>query len=344
MQPDFAHAAASALRAENFFLVDLGCAGGIDPMWRVFGERLRALAIDASVDECRRLAAAETAPGIEYVAAFAGIAADHPFSKRREGREEAGRNPWPRLSAAQTMQRNEARLARSSDEQKIRESVWYLTETADAARPVVVPDLLREKGVTSVDFLKIDTDGNDFAILNSFDGAFDRLAILGAKVEVNFCGTPDDTSRTFHNTDRFMKAQGFELFDLSIRRYSAAALPARYALAIPAQTETGRILQGDAFYARDWAAPYWANAAAAASAEKLVKLAAIFALHGLGDCAAEILVRFRARLAALLDVDAALDRLAATMQPGVRRPLGYREYVAAFEADSPMFYPPRGGR
>lgn len=344
MQPDFARVAAAALRAENFYLVDLGCAGGIDPAWRVFGDRLRALALDASVDECRRLAAAEQHPGVAYVAAFAGIAPDHPFSRRREGREEAGRNPWDRLSAAQTTKRNEARLRASSDEQKIRESAWYLTQTADAAKPVVVPDLLRQKGVASVDFLKIDTDGNDFAILNSFDGAFERLGILGARLEVNFCGTPDDTSRTFHNTDRFMKAQGFELFDLSIRRYSAAALPGRYALSIPAQTETGRILQGDAFYARDWAAPYWDGQSAAASPDRLLKLAAIFAIHGLADCAAEILVRFRARLAGQLDVDAALDLLAAGMQAGARRPLGYRDYIAAFEADSPSFYPAKPGR
>ena len=344
MQPDFARVAAAALRAEDFYLVDLGCAGGLDPAWRVFGDKLRALALDASIDECRRLAEAEKNPGVEYLAAFAGIPDDHPFTRRREGREEAARNPWPRLSAAHSAQRNEERLKRSSDEQKIRESIWYLTQTADAARPVVLPDLLRERGVASVDFLKIDTDGNDFAILNSFDGAFDRLAILGARLEVNFCGGPDDTNRTFHNTDRFMKGQGFELFDLSMRRYSAAALPARYELEIPAQTRSGRILQGDAVYLRDWAAPYWHQQAEAASPDKLLKLAALFSIHGLADCAAEILVRFRARLDGQLDVDAALDLLAATVQADVRRPLKYRDYIAAFEADAPSFYPVKSRR
>jgi hypothetical protein len=344
MQPDFARVAATALRAENFYLVDLGCAGGIDPAWRVFGDKLRALALDASIDECRRLAAAEKNSAVEYVAAFAGIARDHPFSKRREGREEASRNPWDRLSTAQTTQRNEARLKRSSDQQKIRESIWYLTETADAAKPVSVPDLLRDRGVTNVDFLKIDTDGNDFAILNSFDGTFERLGILGARLEVNFCGAPDDTNRTFHNTDRFMKGQGFELFDLSMRRYSSAALPAKYELAIPAQTQSGRILQGDAIYLRDWAAPYWQDKAEAASADKLLKLAILFAMHGLADCAAEILVRFRPRLGGQLDVEAALDILAATVQADLSQPLKYRDYIAAFEADAPSFYPARSRR
>ena len=339
MQSGFVRRAAASLRTEDFWLVDIGCSGGIDPAWRVFGERLRVLALDASVDECRRLAAAEANAGVEYVAAFAGISPEHPFSRRREGREEAGRNPWDRLSAARTMQRNEARLTGASDEQKIRENAWHMAETADRAKFVVVPDLLREKGVASLDFLKIDTDGNDFGILNSFDGDFERLGILGARLEVNFCGTPDDTNRTFHNTDRFMKEQGFELFDLSIRRYSTAALPASYALPVPAQTRSGRILQGDAFYARDWVAPYWEAASAAASPDKLLKLATIFSIHDLPDCAAEIVVRFRDRLAALLDVDDALDLLAADSQRPAKRPLKYREYLAAFERDEPLFYP-----
>ncbi len=199
--------------------------------------------------------------------------------------------------------------------------------------------MLSQRGITNVDFLKIDTDGNDFGILNSFDGSMAGLGILGARLEVNFFGSEDDTNRTFHNTDRFMKAHGFELFDLSLRRYSVAALPARYELDIPAQTLTGRILQGDALYLRDWASPDWAETAANASSEKLVKLAAMFALLGLPDCAAELLFVFRNRLADLMDIDRSLDMLAAQIQPGTRTPMSYKAYLAAFESDCPYFYP-----
>jgi hypothetical protein len=336
---DFALYAAESLRAENFTLVDIGCAGGINPVWRVFGSRLRALALDASVDECRRLAEAEKLQGIEYVSAFAGIAPDHPFIVRRGIEEVPSRNPWPRLSAAHTTQFREQKLRASTDQEKIRQSIWWMTETADASRPVIVPEMLAQRGMDNVDFLKIDTDGNDFAILNSFDDCFDKCGILGAFIEVNFCGPPDDTYRTFHNTDRFMKAQGFELFDLSVRRYSAAALPARYELDIPAQTVSGRILQGDALYIRDWAGADWAEVAAGASVEKLIKLAAVFSLMGLPDCAAEILVSFRSRLAGWLGVDRALDLLAAQTQSASRSPMNYRTYLAAFQSDSSDFYP-----
>ena len=336
---DFARYAVESLRAENFTLVDLGCAGGINPVWRIFGSRLRALAIDASVGECRRLAEAEELKGIEYVGAFAGIAPDHPFVVRRGIEEVPSRNPWPRLSAAHTVRRREAKLREATDQEKLRQSSWWLTETADASRPVVVPDMLSQRGMDNVDFLKIDTDGNDFAILNSFDECFDKFGILGACLEVNFCGPADETYHTFHNTDRFMKAQGFELFDLSLRRYSAAALPAPYELDIPAQTVSGRILQGDAIYIRDWAGADWSEVAARASVEKLIKLAAIFSLMGLPDCAAEILTTFRARFSGWLAVDRALDLLSAQIQPSSQSPLSYKAYLAAFQSDSPDFYP-----
>ena len=34
----------------EFMLIDIGCSGGIDAVWRGFGPRLRALAIDPNVD------------------------------------------------------------------------------------------------------------------------------------------------------------------------------------------------------------------------------------------------------------------------------------------------------
>ena len=48
---------------EAFTVIDVGCSGGIDRIWRLFGERLRAFGFDPNVDECARLAAAETLPG-----------------------------------------------------------------------------------------------------------------------------------------------------------------------------------------------------------------------------------------------------------------------------------------
>ena len=59
MNGSFSAHVAEGLRTERFTLLDVGCSGGIDQHWRVFEPRLRALGIDASEAECRRLATCE---------------------------------------------------------------------------------------------------------------------------------------------------------------------------------------------------------------------------------------------------------------------------------------------
>jgi hypothetical protein len=51
-----------------------------------------------------------------------------------------------------------------------------------------------------------------------------------------------------------------------------------------------------------------------------------------------LLLHFRDRLADFLDVDHGLDLLAQQAQVDDARRLSYRQYMAAFEANSPMFY------
>ena len=73
----------------------------------------------------------------------------------------------------------------------------------------------------------------------------------------------------------------------------------------------------------------------------MAKLAAIFTAMGLVDCAAEVFLTHRDSLSVLLDVDAVLDLLCQEAQKGRHTPLSYRDYMAAFERDDPMFYPTR---
>ncbi len=110
---------------------------------------------------------------------------------------------------------------------------WGKTELADIDKPVFVPGLLHEIGYDSIDFLKIDIDGPDFLVLNSFDGLFDKLGIVGARLEVNLYGSPGDTVHTFHNTDLFMQRNGYSLVALDSRPYAMRALPSRFAVTVP---------------------------------------------------------------------------------------------------------------
>jgi hypothetical protein len=304
--------------------------------------------MDPDAAEIDRLRREEARPGVEYLAAFAALRADHPFARGCAGRSEVGRTPWARLAVARTARARRGLAAAQPPgppgaEPSARVSPAAPAGAAPAAPPpeIDVPDALARRGIASVDFVKIDIDGKDFEILQSFASALDSLQILGLLLEVNFHGSAADTDHTLHNTDRFMKAHGFELFNLTTRRYSMAALPGRYLYGFPAEAEYGRLLQGDALYVRDLASPEHADFAAAIAPVKLLNLVRIFAAFDLPDCAAEVVLRFDRRLAEVCDTRRVLDLLAAQAQGPFRRwPLTYREYMGRFEAQHPMFFPP----
>jgi len=324
----FARLVTSALADQYFTLLDIGCRAGIDSAWRVFGTRLRAFGFDPDVSEVNRLTEHETNPGVIYVPQFVGLPPGESGAERMRSGDYWAHNPWQRLSVARTQEIRASKGAQANAE-----------PLADPRDPVIIPQFLRERGIDDVDFIKIDVDGADFLILRSLVKTFADVKVLGVGIEVNFFGSEDPHIHTFHNVDRLMKQNGFELFLLSTRPYSVAALPAPYQYTWPAQTAWGRIFQGDAIYFRDLAASEQSAWARSAGAYKLAKLAASFSLTGLPDCAAEILLRFRGVLEPILDVRAGLDTLMEQALPRGMPIIPYAEYIAEFESDSARFYP-----
>ena len=308
---------------EPFVLVDVGCSGGIDAGWRAFGARLRAIGFDPDIEECARLQKRESGDA-EYIPAFVGLPDDHPFLRKKGNRANTSRNPWSRLSVARSI---ELKDQSSQDELT---NQWHKQRLADLDTRVVLPEFFAARGLCDIDFVKIDVDGRDFEILVSLEESLASCHILAVGIEVNFFGSDSDTDHTLHNVDRFMRSQGFDLFDLSVRRYSVAALPSRYLLPFPAQTELGRPLQGDALYVRDLASDCGAEFAAQLSPAKLLKSACIFELFRLPDCAAELLQRFGDRI----DPTLARDLLPLLVPWNV----SHEEYIRRFERDDPSFY------
>lgn len=328
----FAAMVAAAPAVERFGVVDVGCSSGIDAAWRGFGEKLVAFGFDPNLAEVERLAAAETLPGVRYVAGFVGVPEDLPFMKVRAGRGSWSRSPMDRLSVMRSLEL--MKRGALSQEEKTQANLWADTRLADPEKPVLLREFLPAQGVEDLDVLKIDIDSMDMGVLQSVGAQLADWRVLAVGLEVNYFGSDDDSDHTLHAMDRFMRAQGFDLFDLTVRRYSHAALPAAYVGALPGQSVFGRPVQGDALYLRD---PCAAEPTMALSADKLAKLAAIASLAGLPDFAAEILVKHRAALEGMLDVERGLDLLAAQAQPVGRAPLSYREYMAAFERGDSMF-------
>jgi hypothetical protein len=237
---NFVSSLSAGLQDERFTLMDIGCSGGIDPFWRHLGDRLQAFGFDPNIEEINRLNSSADAAGIEYIAAFVGVPPDHPIALRRLQEGLHAGNPWARLSVARTLQLRDERSDTLTHEQMTRINLWHRTRLADPEQPIFLSAFAQERHLTDIDFIKIDADGPDFDILCSVEDLLGGARVLGLRLEVNFFGRDNDADHTFHNTDRFMRRNGFELVDLSVRKYALAALPARYVLTLPAQAESGR--------------------------------------------------------------------------------------------------------
>ena len=327
--------ASRALADDPVVVVDVGCGLGIDVGWRCFGPDLRVFGFDPNLDEIERLAATEQHPGIEYAAGWVGLPPGHPFSIAQRGGDYWGRNPWDRLSVTAAMRHAPAAAADEPDE-PAEETHATESRVADADRRIVLDEYLAAVGVPSVDFVKLDVDGPDFEVLVSLERILAAGPTLGVGMEVNFFGSGAPTDHTLHNTDRFLKERGFELFDLTVRRYSTGAMPARFLLPHPAETTTGRILQGDAAYFRDVVNPEHRSVMDNLRPTQLLKLACMFDLCALPDCAAELLLAARARLESVVHVEPLLDVLVPDPWTGT---LSYRDYLARFERWDPIFFP-----
>jgi len=317
------------LRTAPFQFMDIGCSGGIAPLWRLYEPDLRALGIDPVVTECARLTAQEKNPHVRYQSAFVGLPDDHPFNRERAGQPPTNGNPWSRLSSATA---TECLTPRVKAESKLPVLNTWQAEQLAPVEKYTVEALATRHGLTALDFLKIDIDGNDLEALFSAERLIRESPVLGLVLEVNYYGGTLPHEHTFHNTDRLMRSWGFDLFGLTTRKYSAGVMPNRFEHDMPAQAVSGRPYQGDALYLRDAIALEDAGQPAL-SPVKLLKLACLFENFSLPDFAAELVLRHGAAMG--LDTDPALDLLARSFRnDGV----GYREHMRRFRENPAAFY------
>jgi len=211
---------------------------------------------------------------------------------------------------------------------------WQTSGLTDLKTKLQVDDLVKEEKLFELDFIKVDVDGYDLDVILSAEESSRSSPVLGYTLEVNFFGTAIDTDHTFHNTDKLMRQWGFDLFDLSLRRYSTGALPAPFEWDGPAQTIFGRPYQGDAIYLRDpmtTGGPHCPSL----SPYKMLKLACLFECFGLPDHAAELVRANVGHLSGICNPDELLDTLANEVDPHFK---SYAEYITQFSNDPTSFY------
>jgi hypothetical protein len=320
------------LAASPFTLVDVGASGGIGTYWKVFEPCLRAFGFDPLVKECGRLNREEKNPNVRYIDCFLGskrFPELFPTDVASDPLRGWSNQPFERTSAGRVR-----RLQTTSYEQSLNGND---PEIIFSERRTSIDAFFRDYPNDPVDFIKVDTDGYDYEILTSSAEVITDRQVLGLFVECQFHGITHPHSNLFANVDRFMREHGFSLFDMEIYRYTRGVLPGHFQRHTPAHTDEGQVLWADVLYLRDAAAPgYSERWKMELSPEKLLKLACLFELFGMPDCAAEVLLTERNKLLQHLDISNALDLLAQDMDPKFR---SYDELNRRFDQAPEAFFP-----
>jgi Methyltransferase FkbM domain len=316
---------------EPFVLVDVGCSGGIAEHWRQFEPALRAFGFDPLVRECERLNKLERNPGVRYFDRFVGwegyrdLFAD---DVRRDAVLGWSNQPFPRSSAARAQAAQAASYVQTQFNYGNPELKYTEQRTSLDAFFAGIPGV-------AVDFIKVDTDGHDYEVLCGSRELLTKHAVLGLLVETQFHGISHPHSNLFSNIDRLLREHGFSLFDLDTHRYTRAELPGLFMYDLAAQTDEGQILAADALYLRDLGAPGYEQRWGALADSKVLKLACLFELFGLADCAAEVL-RMKRQQLRHVDVSELLDTLAGEVHPGLP---SFAEVNRRFDSNPRWFYP-----
>lgn len=187
-----------------FTLVDVGARGGIDPRWRAFADVLRVIAIDA--DEKAEPGDARGLARYDRIRAAVGPSAGSvDFYVTREA------------GCSSMLRPNRALLAQFPEAERF-DVVDITTVTS-----VPLDQLVREHDVAGVDFMKLDTQGSELSILAGSTAAL--ASAVGIEVEVEFLPLYEGQP-LFGEVDGFLRAQGFDLFDLNRAYWRRSARPA----------------------------------------------------------------------------------------------------------------------
>lgn len=276
-----------------FKLVDVGCKGGIDRAWFTLGSSLKAIGFDPLVEEIEYLERKNSNNNIIYKNGFI-------VSSINDGQNSdpiySGLCERSSFSLACKIANYNSQHFSADSKLLMSQNRWKLDEA------------LENFNFSDPDFIKVDTNGHNFNVLQ---GALSSLKnAIGVLVKVQFHGAATSESCTFSNIDNFMRSQGYTLFDLEAHRYSKGALPTPFIHDIFAQTVSGQILWGDALYLKDMVSqPINKKTPSTLTPEKVLKLAFLFEFFKLSDCAAELLQEKKGflginndQLTALLDV------------------------------------------
>jgi FkbM family methyltransferase len=278
-------------------ICDVGARGGFEPHWQVYGSQACLMGFEPDPIEFARLQA-NRASANQHIYPVA-------LGKQRERRlfsvchHPGGSSFYP--ADPNFIERFPPEYAQE----------LTVTQTLEIDT-VSLDEFVRDYHISTIDFLKLDTEGCELDILQGARNIL-QTSVLGLSLEVLF----HDSMRhqpTFSEIDRFLQAMGFQLFDLEIYRHARRTLP-RPTLTF-GNTDIGQVLWGQALYLRDGVAEIERSNSSDCQPwhqTRMLKLASLMEIFTLPDCALELIQASTA----LLDIDlrSQLERQILSVNP-----------------------------
>ncbi|MBS0537229.1 MAG: FkbM family methyltransferase [Proteobacteria bacterium] len=308
-----------AFRDDPVVLMDVGARGGIGREWEVFGDQVRAYCFEPDEAECRRLSA--SAPShLIYIPRALG---------RTQGRQVLYHTALPDSAGLyKTRMEYFNRLLNRDNAVTVRETELDVISLDEAILEFHVP---------AVDFIKLDIEGAELDVLESGSKLFERRSPLGLLSEVRL-HEEINGSPSFARFDAFLQERGLRVYDLQFYYQSRIAMPypglEHYRRPngdkFFAYTSRGQLQDGDALYFRDLLLPVGKPAVDDLSPTRILKMCAFLEIFSMNDCAAELMLAAKDRLAATIDVDRLLDLLASGV---IGEPTTFKAYTERYFQD-----------
>ena len=286
-------------------LVDVGARGGLKKNWASASRHLRMLGFEPDANEYQRLADAGQASSPSRIFLNTALADRHGPLQLHIARD---------AGLSSVFEPNRTFLDAFPDAKRF-DIVDTRTVAADT-----LDHQLRERSLTDVDFIKVDTQGSELLVLQ---GASDTLAsaMFGVEVEVEFAPVYRDQP-LFAEVDQYLRGRGYHLFDLRPVYWKRAV--GRYA-----GGPRGQIAWADALYFRTPSAfaATLASLPPDLARSKVLRALSISLLYGYSDLALDVMGS-----CAALDADDRLvieSRIREAGKAGALNGFPGRRFVAA---------------
>ena len=291
-------------------VVDVGARYGGEQHWNAYGDQIALIGFEADEAECRTLNEKFGSKGDRYF----------PVALHRD----KGKRTFyvTEFDASSGFYQNDmTHWSRFDDSDCFHLKKTLTMETID------FDTFIEEQKIEHVDFMKLDIEGAELDVLEGSRKYLKKKILLGAAIEVRFFESARQP--VFCVVDSFMRQMGFRIFDMEYYRRARAALPEVLDY-IGMPTKKGQPVFADILYLRDAVAEitspnkkYWDDTS-------ILKLASLFEVYGLSDCAIELL-QAASKNGFLKDWD--LTQLIALLTPQFGgQDIPYDEYVKKIKA------------